>query len=536
MVAALAASVLSGCKSAGQQRESADRAVYEILEARRAELGADIASGDAPFTIEPPPDSLRQRLLRGEEVGPVDLVDCISIAAENSRDYRTQKEALYLAALDLTLERYAFQVQKEGEFGALIAGTGGDVDAKEAGGDLVLTKLLGTGARIVGNVGLSLARSFTSGEWNLTSDVGLAITQPLLRGSGERIVREPLTQAERDVVYEVRAFERFRRTFAFDVASRYYRILQQLDVVANEERNAENLQVLRERNEELARAGRLSDIQVDQARQDELRSQNNLIEQRQRLATQLDAFKLFLGLPIDSRFELEPGALEALSDEGEDLPDEARAIEVALRERLDYLTALDQVDDRARKCEVAADALRAGLDVAASASATSKEDRTLAYDLDDASWSVSAALDLPLDRIAERNAYRASLIALEATRRSSEELADSIQAALRASLREAASTRETLEIQRGAVTLAERRVESTRLNLDAGRADTRDILESQEALLEAQNAVTAARIDYHLARLALWRDVEALRVDEAGLHVERALLDGPPSPEQESKP
>jgi hypothetical protein len=74
------------------------------------------------------------------------------------------------------------------------------------------------------------------------------------------------------------------------------------------------------------------------------------------------------------------------------------------------------------------------------------------------------------------------------------------------------------------VTLAERRIESTRLNQQAGRAETRDILEAQEALRQANNALISARVDYHLARLSLWRDMELLRVDENGVRPDPELL------------
>ena len=44
---------------------------------------------------------------------------------------------------------------------------------------------------------------------------------PLLRGSGSTIVAEPLTQAERDVVYSLLDFERFKKSIAVRVASEY---------------------------------------------------------------------------------------------------------------------------------------------------------------------------------------------------------------------------------------------------------------------------------------------------------------------------
>jgi outer membrane protein TolC len=522
-LAAAALLGLPGCKSAAEQRESADRQVYAILAERRAAFAEDPAA----FTIEPDRRVLRELLdsAPNRAVGPLDLIQVLALASATSREYQERKERLYLVALDLTLERYRFQVQTTGTLGALVAGTGDDAQLASVDGGLGFTRLLGTGALIVGDIGLSLFRSLTTGDgFDAISTIGLSVTQPLLRGAGRRIVLEPLTQAERDVVYEVRAFERFRRTFAFDVTADYFAVLQAADVVDNERANYANLQILRRRNEALAEAGRLSDIQVDQALQDELRSRNRLIQAEQGLENRLDSFKLQLGLPIDLRLELSSEELERLAELAADVDyDRDALIALALRERLDYLTVLDQIDDAQRDVVIAADALRSALDVSASALAISEEGRPLDLDANDVAWDLRLDLDLAIDRLPERNLYRASLVFLERARRDAELLADTIRVSLLDSLRGAQASREAYEIQLNAVELAETRVESTRLSLEAGRADTRDILEAQEALVEAQNAATNALIDFHLATLALYRDIEALRLEEQGLVVDERI-------------
>ncbi|MCE9593379.1 MAG: TolC family protein [Planctomycetes bacterium] len=513
----------AGCQSPEEYRAQADDAAYSILTERRNALGFV----ERPFTIDPAPGSLRARLLAGEttDVGPLTLTQCFDIAAENSRRFQDQRETLYLSALDLTLERWRFETQFGGGLSGLLSGTG-SADTAEVGASAGLTRVLGTGAKIVSDLGLTLARDLSHGDgWDLTSDLSMTITQPLLRGAGERIVKEPLTQAERNVVYAVREYERFRRRFAIDVAGQFYRLLQQADAVANEENNYANLQLLRARNEALAEAGRLSDIQVDQARQDELRSRNRLIDARQGLRSSRDQFKLFLGLPIPIEVALDPGELESLanSDPTDITWEESRVLAIALAERLDLKTALDRRDDAERKVEVAADALRAGLGLTTKADVSSDDGRPANIDLEDVRWSVALDFDLPIERVAERNAYRESTIALEQRKRDADELGDSIQSDLRAELGDTRTNLEAWRIQKNAVALAERRVESTRLNFDAGRAATRDLLEAQEALLEAQNAATQALIDYQLAKLALWRDLEIIRVESDGIQVDPAL-------------
>jgi outer membrane protein TolC len=67
------------------------------------------------------------------------------------------------------------------------------------------------------------------------------------------------------------------------------------------------------------------------------------------------------------------------------------------------------------------------------------------------------------------------------------------------------------------VRLAESRVESTNLFLELGRAETRDLLEAQDDLVSAQNALTGALVDYRVAELELQRDMGVLQVNEQGI-------------------
>jgi outer membrane protein TolC len=51
---------------------------------------------------------------------------------------------------------------------------------------------------------------------------------------------------------------------------------------------------------------------------------------------------------------------------------------------------------------------------------------------------------------------------------------------------------------------------------DAGRAETRDVLESQEALIGAKNAYTAALISLAVTRLQFHSETGTLRIEPDG--------------------
>ena len=102
-------------------------------------------------------------------------------------------------------------------------------------------------------------------------------------------MRESLTQAERNTIYAIYEFEEFKRGFATDITTRYYGVLSSYDQAKNARDNLRRLELSVERAIQLAHAGRLPGIQVDQARQDALRARENWIAGRQSAAEQLDS-------------------------------------------------------------------------------------------------------------------------------------------------------------------------------------------------------------------------------------------------------
>lgn len=199
------------------------------------------------------------------------------------------------------------------------------------------------------------------------------------------------------------------------------------------------------------------------------------------------------------------------------------AVKIALLKRLDLQAAQGQVYDAQRGVVVAADALRAGLKVTFTANADQPRGLGSA-DLPDARlrldrgvYGAGGLLDLPFDRTQESIAYRTSYIALEQSVRAMQLLEDQIKFDVRNDLRTLIQVRESFRIQAQAVTLAERRVQSTQMFLEAGLAEIRDFLDAQSALIAAQNALSAALVNYRVTELTLQKDMEVLDVNEKGL-------------------
>jgi len=384
----------------------------------------------------------------------------------------------------------------------------------------------------------------------LTGDA--TVSMPLLRGSGRHIVTEPLTQAERNVVYGLWGFERYKRTFAASIARGYFNVLRQMDVVANAKENYRSAVASARWSRRRADAGRIREIEVDQAMQRELGARNSWISAQEQLKSSLDSFKNTIGLPIDARIELDPNDLVQLKDRAAktreeiraasqrvsetapaaDAPvwlipasyegagplemDEPLAVKMALENRLDLQAAIGAVYDAQRQVVVKADALRAGLTLGGTARVSdTDDDGNLRFD--NGTYTALLSLDLPVERTKERNEYRNSLIDLERATRSVQSLEDQIKQSVRSELRILLESRESLKIQAQSVIVAEKRVRSTTFFLEAGRTEIRNLLEAQDALLSAQNLLTRAVVDYRVAELELQRDLDVLDVNEQGL-------------------
>ncbi|HIJ67238.1 MAG TPA: TolC family protein [Planctomycetes bacterium] len=512
--------VIPGC-SREHYKADADDEVYTIMDAKWGDgLGSKVNYRISDVSAGPNDLSPVYAL---DDSGVLSLADAVAVATANNRDYQSRKEQLYLRVLDLTLERHSFARQWFGTIDAGYTRDGDDEQLEIDGQDTKLgfSQLLADGASIGASIAIDWARFLTGDpRTSLGSVLSASITAPLLRGSGRRIAQENLTQAERDALYEIRSFNRFRKTFVVSIVSDYYRVLQQRDTVTNAENDYQRAIESKERLEMEANAGRKKPFEVDQAQQRVLQAGDSLVRAQERYEQSLDEFKLRLVLPAEAEIELDQDELKALADTGVTQPDYTLddAVETALARRLDLATSRDNVDDAARKVEVAADGLGAELNLSAGmgVGSTPQTDFTR-LQFHNGTYTLGLSADLPLDRKSERNAYRRSLITYEQQRRAYENDEDNVKLGVRDAYRELNKAAQTYQIQVNSLELAQKRVESSSLLLEAGRLTTRDLLDSQDDLLRAQNELTAALVGHIIAKLNFFRDIGVLQVRPDGM-------------------
>ncbi len=501
-------------------KADADQEVYKIIDSKwHSSFGQK-----ANYTISdiPPSPNDVQIEKNVPSANVITLAHAIATATANNRNYLTQKENLYLVALDLTLTRYQYTRQW---FGTIDSEYLMEADKEDlslaAGGGVDHMQLLADGVMFGTALAVDWVR-FISGDPRTTlgSVLSASLAVPLLGVGSGKILQEDLTQAEREVLYRIRSFNRYRKSFVVSIISDYYDVLQRRDKVINDENNYKSKVESKRRLEMEAEAGRRRAIDVDEAGQDVLRAEVSYVAAQQNYEQQLDRFKIRLSLPTDADVILDQNELKALEEIGISEPGYTldEAIEMALLGRLDLANSMDRIDDALRKAILAVDGLGPELNLIGNINVDSKEKTDLGrLQFHEGRYGLGLEADLPFDRKAQRNAYRESLIAMERQRREYENDVDEIKFQVRQAYRELKEKAESYRIQKDSLDLARRRVENNELLLDAGRGTVRILLVSQDALVRAQNDVTAALVDHLDAKLSFYRDVGILQVRPDGM-------------------
>lgn len=251
------------------------------------------------------------------------LEDIVKLGLINSRSYQTQKETLYTAALLLTFERYQYQLK----FSPFGNGTDLEYIHNREGGVTVNTlgintqfaveRILASGGNLLARFANDVLLTF-NGPDGFAVDVGSEILVSFSQTVFQRdLVFEPLTQAERDVVYAARDFARFRKVFFQDLAFQYYTLLNTYrNIQIASQDYFRNLRAFAQqsayfRNPRGTR--RTTRIQVDQVEQNVLQSRSNLIATCNTLESRLDALKFAMGIPPEMPINLDLTELEELT-------------------------------------------------------------------------------------------------------------------------------------------------------------------------------------------------------------------------------
>jgi outer membrane protein TolC len=519
LVLSALAVVAGGC-SADHYSKRAEDSALRLLRARdEAVLGEREAQTSYPAQRPAPPETVPgEGPAAPQESAPaprvIDLRQALAIAYTSSRQMIDRREALHLQALSLAGTRHDFAPQLALALSYLFTDPADGLHQNTNLASFSASQILPTGASLTLDASSSKNESEDAGP-EYGSLVSLSLVQPLLRGGGHAVAYEPLIQAERDLVYAIREFELFREDFSIDVARRFYDLVNRKQSIENQQHNLDNNEFGRRQAEALFAVGRGNELDVLRARRSELTAKNALLEAQESLHLAFDTYRIFLGLPESEHIDVLPDP-PVFSEVDYEVNS---AVEVALQNRLDLLNRQEQLEDVERGVGLARNGLLPDLDLRLGTSYATTSSISppggSAFERSDSSLSVT--LGIPLDRVDQRNAYRSAELALGRARRSLEEFEDQLRVSIQSSFRELARRLESLEIQRQLIVDQTKNLRIAELRFERGDIDNRDVVEANQSLLDAKNALIDEQVGYEIARLQLLRDLGILFVDENGM-------------------
>ena len=150
--------------------------------------------------------------------------DAVRLALLHSSAYQRQLETMYMSALDVSAERFEFDTQFYGGYGGNYRSRGAAVagsprsDLTLATRSIQMRQKYAKGTSLVANFANSLMWQFSGpNTHSTTSIIDINIVQPLLRQGGKDKVLERLTRTERQMLYKIRDFQRYRKGFYLDI-------------------------------------------------------------------------------------------------------------------------------------------------------------------------------------------------------------------------------------------------------------------------------------------------------------------------------
>ncbi|MCL2743948.1 MAG: hypothetical protein FWE67_08855 [Planctomycetaceae bacterium] len=276
-------------------------------------------------------------LLNSDGEAVMDKDGAFDLALLHSPEYQTALENLYLSALNVSQQRFNFDVQFFGKESLFYTANGklrGDSITLRQGADIGFEKKLATGGQIVADLANSVTWSF-GGEktWGAETLLNIGLVQPLLRNAGRKIVLENLTQTERDFLAALRQMVYFQQGFYTKIvtgqtavsmqpgtirasytpasSSGFYGLLAEQIRIQNQQQNIVRLEDNLERFREVFNAGQMSDrYQVEQTKQNLLTSQSALLQRIGSYKENTETYLRSFGLPPDLKVKVSDPLME----------------------------------------------------------------------------------------------------------------------------------------------------------------------------------------------------------------------------------
>jgi outer membrane protein len=344
-----------------------------------------------------------------------------------------------------------------------------------------------------------------------TTDLRLLLTQPLLRGVGPNATFFELTNARRAVQGQERTLALARQRTAVEVAAAFYGVIAQRQLLEVARQSLERTEALQKSSEARLEVGLASKLDVFRAELQAAQARDAMLRSQSSLATALERFRAQLAIPPGDPVEPEAAALPATDDVFE--PVEV-LVQRALGTRLELAEARDQVSDARRSASLAKQNLlpQVDLNVGVTQLGFGSSFGT-AWTAGDTQVNVFLSASYPLPQASQRATRAVAALEVGSRERAVRQRELDVEQDVRQSLRELEQIRQSVELQRRAVDVADQQRRLAVLRYQRGLGSNFDVVDAESSLVTARSALVQLLTAYAVARLDLRRTTGTLDVE-----------------------
>jgi outer membrane protein TolC len=467
----------------------------------------------------PPAPQAPVEAAAADAAGPLlTLEECVRLALARGFDLEIERQSLSIAPNNVPIARSTFRPIFSATTGKSVTRTATDPafglpatmsSTVDAGAGISQRLLTGTQFSLgLNHNHVNTDPAIAALNPAYSSDVTLAVKQPLLKGFGTRINSQVIRRAELSLDVAVNNYESRALDVIQGTENAYYLVTGARDQLQVFRASLQLAQALLAEAESRRTAGMATGLDVLQAEVGVANARRSVLDAQRTVHASEDALTALIGR---FQFDTPLGPTRADQDTTTEPPP---TIASSYRLATERYPALRNA--------------RATLEIAQLDAAFARNDLLPSVDLDFAlgfngndstrrgsfsgisepdghNWQAGISITYPLGRVAEKARFRQSRYALTQAELREKQLEQDVLVAVRNAVRDVETSRESVTIAAQAADLAQRQYEAETDRFRAGLSTSRRVLEAQTDLESARVANLQARLDLQTARAALRR-------------------------------
>ena len=413
----------------------------------------------------------------------------INLALRTNRNIANSQYSAESQRYSIDASRAIFDLKLIPMGGVSLAG-GSNTDYNYISAGFQLQKTLEYGTSV--SVGPQITRSSWQSAQQYTTDMGVSVTQPLLRGLGKDIVTDSVQSAEFAYKTSLRTTYQTKVNIVLETISAFYDIVRQTEMLQLYEKMGVRLKG----HSEIARAKEKVGLSTPM---DTYRAEIPLKEAEDAMITASEAFqdakdrlKLILALPQNT--ELEVTVPEAPDFRELSLND---AIDTAMKNRIEVEQMKKDISEAERKSAVMKHNILPELNLVLGYGRYATGDaigQSMGFGFDRYSASLQTGTDI--FRTAEKAAYQQSLITIKMLRQNMEGKMENISREVRKQWLALKAAMNRMRIRKSQIKQGEEKLALAEVKFAHRMADNFDVIEAEKELQNARGNLLAAGIEY----------------------------------------